>query len=79
MLSLFSVSQTRAVAITQNIIEMGGYMKNLLLGGSAGLAGGLPAGKIVAALAIVVLLLNSAFVISPSEEAGTRWLGGHYR
>ena len=51
-------------------------MKNLPLGGSTGFVGGFPVWKIVAALAIVVLLLNSAFVISPSEEAGTRWLGG---
>jgi regulator of protease activity HflC (stomatin/prohibitin superfamily) len=32
-------------------------------------------GLIVAAL-VILLLFNSMFVISPSEEAGTRWLGG---
>ena len=33
-------------------------------------------GGLIVALIVVVLLLNSVFVISPSEEAGTRWLGG---
>lgn len=31
---------------------------------------------VVAVAAIVVLLFSSVFVVSPSEEAGTRWMGG---
>ena len=33
-------------------------------------------GGLLAAIVIAVLLLNSVFVIAPSEEAGTRWMGG---
>ena len=37
--------------------------------------GRFPLGLIIATI-VVILLLNSVFVVSPSEEAGTRWLGG---
>ncbi|GLQ92839.1 SPFH domain-containing protein [Dyella acidisoli] len=37
--------------------------------------GRFPFGLIIA-IVVVFLLLNSVFVVSPSEEAGTRWLGG---
>ncbi|GFZ96980.1 SPFH domain-containing protein [Dyella caseinilytica] len=33
-------------------------------------------GGAIAILVVVALLLNSVFVVSPSEEAGTRWMGG---
>jgi regulator of protease activity HflC (stomatin/prohibitin superfamily) len=33
-------------------------------------------GGLLSAIVIAVLLLNSVFVIAPSEEAGTRWMGG---
>ncbi|HUA79861.1 MAG TPA: prohibitin family protein [Dyella sp.] len=33
-------------------------------------------GGLAVVVLVVVLLLNSVFVVSPSEEAGTRWLGG---
>ena len=33
-------------------------------------------GGAMVVLIAVVLLLNSVFVVSPSEEAGTRWMGG---
>ena len=33
-------------------------------------------GGLIVALIVAVLLLSSVFVVSPSEEAGTRWLGG---
>jgi regulator of protease activity HflC (stomatin/prohibitin superfamily) len=33
-------------------------------------------GGVIAIVAVVALLLNSVFVVSPSEEAGTRWMGG---
>jgi regulator of protease activity HflC (stomatin/prohibitin superfamily) len=51
-------------------------MRNLLIESSAGLAGQRYVWKIIAAALLVVLLINTVFVISPSEEAGTRWLGG---
>lgn len=51
-------------------------MKNLLLDGSAGIAGQRYVWKIIGAALLVFLLVNAVFVISPSEEAGTRWLGG---
>jgi regulator of protease activity HflC (stomatin/prohibitin superfamily) len=51
-------------------------MKNFPLGGATGLPGSVSVWKIAVPVAIVVLLLNSVFVISPSDEAGTRWLGG---
>lgn len=51
-------------------------MQKLLLNGAAGLAGRLPLWAIVVPIAAVVLLINAVFIISPSEEAGTRWLGG---
>jgi regulator of protease activity HflC (stomatin/prohibitin superfamily) len=33
-------------------------------------------GGMAAVVAVVVLLYSSVFVVSPSEEAGTRWMGG---
>ena len=51
-------------------------MKNLLLNSGTGAAGKFSVGAVLAVVIVIVLLLNSVFVISPSEEAGTRWLGG---
>jgi regulator of protease activity HflC (stomatin/prohibitin superfamily) len=55
---------------------MEGRMKNLLLNGGTGLPGKWSIGMILVPVIIAVLLFNSVFVISPSEEAGSRWLGG---
>lgn len=33
-------------------------------------------GGLIVAIIVTLLLFNSVFVVSPSEEAGTRWLGG---
>lgn len=33
-------------------------------------------GGLLVAVVVIILLFNSMFVVSPSEEAGTRWLGG---
>ena len=51
-------------------------MKYLLLNNGTSVAGRYSLWAIVLGAAVLVLLLNAVFVISPSEEAGTRWLGG---
>ena len=51
-------------------------MKNLLLNDGKVPVSRLSLWAIVLAVVVLVLLVNAVFVISPSEEAGTRWLGG---
>jgi regulator of protease activity HflC (stomatin/prohibitin superfamily) len=41
-----------------------------------GFLGRFGVGSVIAAVVVVVLLYGSVFVVSPSEEAGTRWMGG---
>lgn len=55
---------------------MGRGMRNLLLNSNTGAAGRFSLWTVVVPVVAVVFLLNAVFVISPSEEAGTRWLGG---
>jgi regulator of protease activity HflC (stomatin/prohibitin superfamily) len=55
---------------------MEGDMKNLLLNGGTGLSGKFSIWMILVPAIGIAIVLNSVFVISPSEEAGTRWLGG---
>ena len=44
--------------------------------GPNGFSGRFGAGGLLIVLVILLLLFNSVFVVSPSEEAGTRWMGG---
>jgi regulator of protease activity HflC (stomatin/prohibitin superfamily) len=51
-------------------------MLNLPAKDLRGFSGRFGVAGLIGALAVIVLLYNSVFVVSPSEEAGTRWLGG---
>ncbi|MBE1159854.1 prohibitin family protein [Dyella acidiphila] len=51
-------------------------MLNLPPKGPNSFSGRFGVGGLLLAIVIVLLLVNSVFVVSPSEEAGTRWLGG---
>jgi regulator of protease activity HflC (stomatin/prohibitin superfamily) len=51
-------------------------MLNLPPKGPRSYVSGLGAAGVIAAIVIALLLFNSVFVVSPSEEAGTRWMGG---
>jgi len=51
-------------------------MLNLPSKDMRGFSGRFGMGGVLAVVVIIVLLYGSVFVVSPSEEAGTRWMGG---